>query len=94
MSSALVKFRIHNYVFALFFFRWTKLVRNYAAIPRDEIVNNPFDDKKEPHALRYKRPKVKFLAQGVDLDKYTHKPIPYPKTGGRDWWGMLCLIHF
>lgn len=39
------------------------------------------------HAVRYKKPKYKFLLQGVDTTKYTHKPIPYPKTGGRGWNG-------
>ncbi|KAL4227105.1 54S ribosomal protein L2 mitochondrial [Mactra antiquata] len=42
-----------------------------------------------PHAIGYKKIKAKFLLQGVDLNKYTHVPIPYPKTGGRSWSGRV-----
>lgn len=37
----------------------------------------------------YEKPKLKLLLQGMDLSKYTIKPIPYPKTGGRSWYGRV-----
>lgn len=51
------------------------------------------ESKKEPHAVRYRRPKMKFVLQGVDLEKYTHVAIPYPKTGGRGWDGNNCCFN-
>lgn len=78
---------VEFYVHVFFNFRWSKFARNYSDSKKNDFIISPFDNKKDPHALRYKRPKVKFIAQGVDLDKYTHVPIPYPKTGGRDWSG-------
>lgn len=45
--------------------------------------------KVHPHAVRYRTPKMKFVLQGVDTRKYTHRPIPYPKTGGRGWNGRV-----
>lgn len=68
-------------------------MRNYSD-KTDGFVKFPYDGKKDPHALRYTKPKVKFLAQGVDLDKYTHIPIPYPKTGGRDWHGRVLFYIY
>lgn len=29
--------------------------------------------------------KLRFTLQGLDMDKYTTKPLPYPKSGGRDF---------
>lgn len=42
-----------------------------------------------PYKFPYKKPKLKFVLQGVEFGKYTHVPIPYPKTGGRGWDGKV-----
>lgn len=42
-----------------------------------------------PAVVRYTQPKMKLKLQGIDLTKYTHVPIPYPKTGGRNWHGQV-----
>ncbi|KAH3881695.1 39S ribosomal protein L2, mitochondrial-like [Dreissena polymorpha] len=41
-------------------------------------------DEIPTHARRVKRPNIRFLAQGIDFNKYTHKPLLFPKTGGRN----------
>lgn len=52
-------------------------------------ARNSSSSETSPYKFPYKKPKMKLLLQGLEPNKYTHVPIPYPKTGGRGWDGKI-----